>query len=752
MRTKSEIATAFAARSELDGKTSFFLVGIGGAGMSGVARMLHHRGFRVKGTDSTDSPLIRQMIMMGMDIRIGHSGENIEPDDAVVLSDAIDLNTSPEVAAARKQDCVIVRRSQALGWLLRGKRVIAVTGTHGKTTTTGMVAMGLRAAGLDPTVVVGAEVEQLGGSVIEGNDPWAVIEACEAYDSFHDFDPEIAILTNVELDHVDFHENWENLRDSVSRFASRVPPTGALVYHDSDPGSVEIADDVSVPKLAVADSAATNLDLNLPGQHNRQNAALALAAIERAGFNREEALKGIAAFSGAERRLQVIAESIGGVTIIDDYAHHPTEIRATIESLRQKYPGRRLVVVYQPHLYSRTAPLIPEFAEALSLADFVAITDIYPAREKPLAGVSSFRIAEAIAVPCRYIPSRHLLPRELVKIAEKGDVVIGMGAGNIADFAPDFRREMERVVAGRIKVTVLFAGDSAEREVSIHSGLAVSQALRNRGYETTTLDVTDRLLTGRDVAELSGLERPDVVFLALHGSRAEDGAIQGFLELLHLTYTGSGLLASALAMDKNRTKSVLEEAGLPVPRGVRVAQGEVIPEFPCPAVVKPNAQGSTVGLSFVSEPKDLAAAVRKGLEYDTAVLIEERVSGIEISIPVMGDRALPVVEIVPQAGDYDFANKYTPGATDEICPARISAEQTELAQSFAVRAHQALGCRGVSRTDMIVTDDRIVVLEVNTLPGMTATSLVPRSASVAGIDFENLVEWMVQDALKTPTE
>jgi UDP-N-acetylmuramate--alanine ligase len=218
MRTKREIETCFAARADLDGVTSFFLVGIGGAGMSGIARMLHRRGFRVRGTDSTDGEGVHAVRALGIPVTLGHSASEIEAGDALVLTDAIDLQTSPEVARGVELGCKLFRRSQVLGWLLRDKKTIAVTGTHGKTTTTGMVGAALIAAGLDPTIVVGAEVPDFGGAVVEGSGEWAVIEACEAYDSLRDFDPTIALLTNLELDHVDFHGDWRGLERSVLDF------------------------------------------------------------------------------------------------------------------------------------------------------------------------------------------------------------------------------------------------------------------------------------------------------------------------------------------------------------------------------------------------------------------------------------------------------------------------------------------------------------------------------------------------------
>ena len=205
--------------------------------MAPVARMLKRRGFEVHGTDSSESEETKRLTADGIDVHLGHSGSMVHPGDAVVLSDAIDLGTSPEVAAARIHGCKLFRRSQVLGWMLSDKKTVAVTGTHGKTTTSGMVGAALRAAGLDPTIVIGAFVPDFGGAVIEGEGEWAVIEACEAYDSLRDFDPYHVVLTNFEPDHLDFHGNWEGLKGAMEAFISRMPPEGKLVYFSGDAGA-----------------------------------------------------------------------------------------------------------------------------------------------------------------------------------------------------------------------------------------------------------------------------------------------------------------------------------------------------------------------------------------------------------------------------------------------------------------------------------------------------------------------------------
>ncbi len=377
-----------------------------------------------------------------------------------------------------------------------------------------------------------------------------------------------------------------------------------------------------------------------------------------------------------------------------------------------------------------------------------------------MPGVSSSLIAERATKPVHYVPSRHLLPRIVGRFVHPGDVVVGMGAGNISEFAPALIHELKRRVElgwfprGRgessspMRVAVLFGGDSAEREVSLHSGKCVEKALESRGYEVSLIDVTEQLLGKGRLPAFTGHNRPDVVFLAVHGTHAEDGAIQGLLELLHIPYTGSGIQASAIAMDKGLTKKILTSHGIRVPKGALLESPDQPFGVPTPLIVKPNAQGSTVGLSFVEKGGDVCEAVRKAFAYDDKVLVEEWVTGIEISTPVLNGKALLPVEIVPKGGRYDFESKYAPGATQEIIPARIGEDLIKEAQRIALEAHRALGCTGATRTDAIVSGNEIFVLEVNTLPGMTETSLLPNSAAACGIPFDELCVQILEDALR----
>ncbi len=343
----------------------------------------------------------------------------------------------------------------------------------------------------------------------------------------------------------------------------------------------------------------------------------------------------------------------------------------------------------------------------------------------------------------------------------------------------------------KLRVAVLMGGTSSEREISLSTGRQIMAALDREKYLPVSLDAA--ALVGRQPASLSsgnseaalsqrgtpasvfgapaliphssalipddGL-RPDVVFIALHGKGGEDGTIQGMLELLGIPYTGSGVLASALAMDKAMAKRLLRAEGIPVPeeiiarRASRPATAEIAQRiessFGFPAVVKPNAEGSTIGCTIVREPDRLEEALEEALRGDSTALIEPYISGIEITAGLLGNEepeALPLIEIVAKSGFYDYEAKYAPGGSAHIIPARISEKAAALARDYAIRSHQALGCRGMSRVDMMVRADQPYVLEVNTIPGMTPTSLLPEAAQAAGIPFPALLDRLIGYAL-----
>lgn len=341
----------------------------------------------------------------------------------------------------------------------------------------------------------------------------------------------------------------------------------------------------------------------------------------------------------------------------------------------------------------------------------------------------------------------------------------------------------------KIRVAVLMGGRSKEREVSLSTGRMIMNALDPQKYDAFAVDSAligvsaatkpKTAITGSsakaepssntsielrpldDIVRMNGHSpKPDVVIIALHGKFGEDGTIQGLLELLEIPYVGSGVLASALALNKIMARKVLQYEGIPVPKGLSIRRGSDIKEFQAeverilgyPVIVKPNEEGSTIGIRVVRKAEDFAKAIESAYEYDSDILVEEFIEGgVEITGAVLGNEkpfVLPLVEIVPEGGFYDYHAKYTPGATEEICPARIPKEQYREAERLALASHKALGCRGMSRTDMIVKGTNIWVLEVNTIPGMTPTSLLPRAAQAAGISFPKLLDMLIEYALE----
>ena len=337
---------------------------------------------------------------------------------------------------------------------------------------------------------------------------------------------------------------------------------------------------------------------------------------------------------------------------------------------------------------------------------------------------------------------------------------------------------------GKINVAVLMGGRSAEREVSLSTGKMILRALDPQKYNSFPVDTAVfgrnalepgmlslspadgdpgalvKMLPLEAIASSNGSHpRPDVAFIALHGEFGEDGTVQGLLELLQIPYVGSGVLASALAMDKIMARKLMKLEGIPIPAGIEVRRGanaaevedRMARELGYPAVVKPNRQGSTIGLSIAHEPSEVAGALELAFGYDEDVLIEAFIEGTEITGAVIGNddlQVLPLIEIVPEGGFYDYHAKYTPGATEEIVPARIPEKAYRRAEEISLACHRVLGCRGMSRTDMMVRGDDIYVLEVNTIPGMTPTSLLPRAAQAAGIEFPDLLDRLISLAFE----
>ncbi len=428
------------------------LVAIGGIGMSGIAEILLNLGFQVSGSDLHASAATERLARLGAVVGIGHSQEQIDGADVVVYSSAV-TGANPEIRAARARGIPVVRRADMLAELMRLKYGVAVAGSHGKTTTTSLTAAVLAAGGLDPTVLVGGRALATGANAILGRGEYMVAEADESDGTFLRLAPTIAVVTNIDHEHVDFYPDMDAVRDAFAAFLGRVPFYGACVLCVDDPevraliprierkiityGFGEDADVRALPdddgvSVLLAGEDAGRLSVGIPGRHNLLNALAAIAVGIELGVPFDPAAAALADFRGVGRRYEVHGEH-GGVMVVDDYGHHPTEIAATLQVARES--GRRVAVLFQPHRYSRTERFAQEFADTLAVADAVALLPVYPAGETPREGVDSGLIAAAMAAKglenVTMLDDPRDAPGWLDAVVEPGDLLLTTGAGDI---------------------------------------------------------------------------------------------------------------------------------------------------------------------------------------------------------------------------------------------------------------------------------------------------------------------------------
>ena len=439
-----------------------YFVGIGGISMSGLAQILASEGFTVSGSDRAESAATQELEACGIKVLIGQKAENITDDiDLAVFTAAIHPD-NPEYKAVHEKGIPCLSRAELLGQLMKNYRLpVAVSGTHGKTTTTSMLSEVLLAADVDPTLSIGGFLSDIGSNVRIGNSGYFVAEACEYTNSFLHMFPGIGIILNIEEDHLDFFKDLSDIRRSFRRFAELIPAEGTLIINaeidnweeiakdlpckvvtfSSEPGADYYPFDITFDKNGhpsftlhgpASCGADTEITLCVPGMHNIGNALAAVAAADRLDIPRSASAKGLSLFKGTDRRFQYKGER-NGFTIIDDYAHHPTEIEATLRAARA-CPYSRIICVFQPHTYTRTKSFMSGFAKALSLADIVILADIYAARETDTLGISSRTLQEEIKKlghDCLYFPTFSEIEEYLLANCRKNDLVITMGAGNV---------------------------------------------------------------------------------------------------------------------------------------------------------------------------------------------------------------------------------------------------------------------------------------------------------------------------------
>ncbi|MHB2023383.1 MAG: UDP-N-acetylmuramate--L-alanine ligase [Mycobacteriales bacterium] len=444
------------------------LIGIGGAGMSGIARILLARGARVSGSDAKDSLTLAALRALGAEVYVGHRPEQLGEAKVVVVSTAI-RPSNPELAAAQARGLTVLARAAALRAVMTGRRRIAVAGTAGKTTTTSMLTVILQHAGRDPSYAIGGDLNEPGSGAHHGTGELFVAEADESDGSFLLLEPDGAVVTNVAADHLDYYGDLAAVQAAFAQFTSRVPEDGFVVCCADDAGAMQAGQAAlelgrRVVSYGFCEQAALRIsgfealgvgsrfelvatgrrlgpvELAVPGRHNAANAAAAAAASMELGCAFAEVVAGLGMFSGARRRFEDKG-SVGGVRVVDDYAHHPIKLRAALSAARPLVvPGGRLVAVFQPHLYSRTQSLAAEFGTALALADLVVVMEVYAAREDPIPGVTGALVADAVPLPADrvfYEPSWSAVPDLVAALVRPGDLVLTLGAGDVTMLGPE---------------------------------------------------------------------------------------------------------------------------------------------------------------------------------------------------------------------------------------------------------------------------------------------------------------------------
>lgn len=407
-------------------------VGIGGIGVSALVRLMLARGISVSGSDRTPSLITEKLEMEGAKVFFSHEQKHLPDDlDLVVYSPAIP-DDNPELLMARERGILTYSYPEALGKISQGMRTIAISGTHGKTTTTAMIAGVLVDAGCSPTVIVGSLLKGSGSNFIGGTSDLFVVEACEYKRSFLSLSPEILVITNIDNDHLDYYGTIEGVQKAFTELAEKVPTTGMIVCNPNDPLVAPILQG-AVARVVDYTKEVLMLPLAVSGEHNKKNAQAALAVARLLDVSEKDAMKSLAMFEGTWRRMEYKGEVMGAF-IYDDYAHHPTEVRATLQGFRAKYPVGRIRVVFQPHLYSRTKLLLNDFAQSFSDADEVIVAPIYAAREKPDPEISAGTLVGAISEyhnNVRLSGDFPAIETYLRETMQKGDIMVTMGAGDI---------------------------------------------------------------------------------------------------------------------------------------------------------------------------------------------------------------------------------------------------------------------------------------------------------------------------------
>lgn len=777
-------------------KGKYHFIGLGGIGMSALARILLQKGCEVKGSDVAQTPLLQELEKEGAIVQVGHRAKAIEAGATVVYSGAV-KEENVEYAEAKKLQLPLLHRSDLLDQLMKGKRPLLVTGTHGKTTTTALLTSVLLAAELHPSFVIGAILRSLETNGQAGKGVYFVAEADESDGSFLKTAPFGAIVTNLENDHLDYWKEEKQLDAAFGRFIALVQKPNHFFWCADDPrlsalcsvghsyGFSENAHLRITAYRPIERGISFDLewrgkkysDVQLPlfGRHNALNGAAVFGLSLSLNIPEETIRRALKQFRGTARRLERKGEAYR-LELYDDYAHHPTEITATLAALREQIGERRLIAVFQPHRYTRVRDLFREFATCFQDADAVILTDIYSAGEAPIEGITAETfcsyLREKLGAKLHFFP-RSQLEKGAAKLFEPLDVVVLLGAGDITRAGvPLLNHFAQR--DPKLTVAVLCGGTSAEHTVSLMSARNIAASLDPSLYQVKLFKVarTGEWLYGPNAIEaehfspqakltpevLRELLQCDVAIPVFHGPQGEDGMIQGFLDTLFLPYVGCDYRGAALCMHKGWTKEIALLNQVPTPPFVSLDIAEhrknsslllsrIAQTLAYPVWIKAVHLGSSIGVSRAATPEDVPRAIETAFAVDDSLIAEQEIEGREIEFAVLGNeviRIAPPCEILNGGAFYDYERKYGPQAVGVKIPAPLTELEQKIGFELAERMYRAAGCKGLARVDFFLDKNGHYWLnEINPFPGFTAMSGYPKMWEAQGVSPSKLFDELI---------
>lgn len=776
----------------------YHFIGIGGIGMSGLATLLLQQKHTVSGSDRTRNKNTEGVQARGGTVYHGHDENNIRPEMTIVYTTGIDP-TNPEYSIAQKYGCTIIHRSELLKLLSAPFHTLAVTGTHGKTTTSALLTWVLKQADLDPSYSVGGMISPDLENAKWGTGKYFVTESCESDGTFLNYNPHGAIITNIDSDHLDHYSSMEKLVHAFKSFGDLVEEESLLLWCGDEPELMKMMNkgisygfDDSCNSQGMNFSQKgwnitfdvvykgklySNVTVALTGKHNALNSLAVFTLCLNLGIPESVLREALRTFPGVQRRAERKKGAVP-VLFIDDYAHHPTEVRVTLRAIRNSIGARRMIAIFQPHRYTRTRDTIAEYPGMLNDADLAFFTDIYSAGEpvNPLITVEKIQSQ----LHAHYCPRKEL-PEKIASILEVNDVVVSLGAGDITHLYEETIPFVLKNPPKKIKIGLVFGGASVEHEISLISARNVFSHLDKSVYEVHHFAISKSggWHFGEEYLNMNAIDIPcesaitpeiisklqdcDILFPVLHGPFGEDGSIQGFFEILGIPYVGCNHRAAAFCMDKALTKKLMLMNAIPTSLFITFSAYDwevnpdhhidtIVQHLQFPVFVKPIHLGSSIGVSKVECKEELSAAIDNAFAFDTHILVENGISGREIEFAALGNdevTVFPPGEILTGGEIYDYEKKYGPDAFMAIPRADLPPEVIEDGIALAKEAYKIAGCTGMARIDFFLDENHQYWLnELNPIPGFTPHSAFPAMCAENGLGVTALLDRLIQLALE----